>query len=157
MSCENILLLNAIIFFLRYVHLFVHLNLQMCLINVAHEHFVTEAGKKSKPALENFMGRGSGGLRANIWGIGPTAEKNKYPPPQASKLKIKVITRWWNWYFALQHSLQYYILSQINPVILPILYTYQLLYIYNWVAHPIYKNQNRLCRPMWKRILRSVS
>ena len=67
----------------------------MCLINVAHEHFVTQAGKKSKPALENFMGTGSGGLRANIWGIGPTAEKNKYPPPpQASKLKIKVTTRW---------------------------------------------------------------
>ena len=52
----------------------------MCLINVAHEYFITQAGKKSKPALKNFMGKGSGGLRANKWGLGPTAEKNKYPP-----------------------------------------------------------------------------
>ena len=63
----------------------------MCLINVAHEHFVTQAGKKSKPALENFMGRGCGGLRANIWGIGPTAEKNKSPPhPKQANLKSKL-------------------------------------------------------------------
>ena len=44
----------------------------MCLINVAHECFITQAGKKSKPALINFMGLGAG------------VKKNKYP--QASKL-----------------------------------------------------------------------
>ena len=52
----------------------------MWFINVAHEHFITQAGRTSKPALKNFMGRGAGGLRANMWGLGPTAEKNKYPP-----------------------------------------------------------------------------
>ena len=30
----------------------------MCLTYVAHEHFVTQTGKKSKPALINFMGPG---------------------------------------------------------------------------------------------------
>ena len=30
----------------------------MCLTYVAHEHFVTQTGKKSKPALINFMGLG---------------------------------------------------------------------------------------------------
>ena len=33
----------------------------MCLINVAHEHFITQTGKKSKPALINFMGLGAEG------------------------------------------------------------------------------------------------
>ena len=46
----------------------------MCLINVAHEHFITQAGKKSKPTLINFMGP-----RADTWGRAPKAEKNKYP------------------------------------------------------------------------------
>ena len=33
----------------------------MGLTNVAHEHFITQAGKKSKPALKNFIGpRGQG-------------------------------------------------------------------------------------------------
>ena len=31
----------------------------MCLIDVAHEHFITQTGKKSKPALINFMGPGA--------------------------------------------------------------------------------------------------
>ena len=52
----------------------------MCLINVAHEHFLTQAGKSQNQHLKDFMGSGSGGLRANMWGLGPTAEKNKYPP-----------------------------------------------------------------------------
>ena len=53
----------------------------MCLINVAHEHFITKAGKKSKPALKNFMEQGGrGGPRANIWGQGPTSEENEYTP-----------------------------------------------------------------------------
>ena len=52
----------------------------MGLTNVAHEHFITQAGKKSKPALKKFMGRGPWGLRANMWGLGTTAEKNKYLP-----------------------------------------------------------------------------
>ena len=30
----------------------------MFLNNAAHEHFITQAGKKSKPALKNFMGPG---------------------------------------------------------------------------------------------------
>ena len=46
----------------------------MCLINVAHEHLITQAGKKSKPALINFMGPGAEGRH-----MGPRAEKNKYP------------------------------------------------------------------------------
>ena len=36
----------------------------MCLINVAHEHFITDARKISKPALSNIigaMGPGGGG------------------------------------------------------------------------------------------------
>ena len=36
----------------------------MCLINVAHEHLITQKGKKSKPALINFMGPGAEGPRA---------------------------------------------------------------------------------------------
>ena len=35
----------------------------MCLINVAHEHFVTQTGKKSKPALINFIQPGRRGRR----------------------------------------------------------------------------------------------
>ena len=40
----------------------------MCLINVAHEHLITQTGKKSKPALINFMGPGAEGAE----GRGPT-------------------------------------------------------------------------------------
>ena len=31
-------------------------NSQLCLSNVAHEHFITQTGKKSKAVLKNFMG-----------------------------------------------------------------------------------------------------
>ena len=51
----------------------------MCLINVAHEHLITQTGKKSKPALINVMGPGTEGPRAHIWGRGLRAEKKKYP------------------------------------------------------------------------------
>ena len=66
----------------------------MCLTYVAHAHFVTEAGEKSKPGLINFMGPGGSGPRPAYGAEGrwPRAEKNKYP--QASKRKIKVTT-WW--------------------------------------------------------------
>ena len=47
-------------------------------------------------------------------------------------------------------------LSKVSPVILPVLYTSWHL-MYNWVAHPTYKNQNRLCRLIWKHILCSAS
>ena len=53
----------------------------MCLINVAHEHFITQAGKKSKPALQNFMRREGRGPRADIWSLGPRSEKKQTPPP----------------------------------------------------------------------------
>ena len=43
----------------------------MCLINFAHEHFITQTGKKSKPALINFMGP------AEQEAEEPRAEKNK--------------------------------------------------------------------------------
>ena len=33
----------------------------MRLINIAYEHFITQAGKKSKPALTNFMGPAGAG------------------------------------------------------------------------------------------------
>ena len=36
----------------------------MCLINVAHEHFITQAGKKSKPALKSSMGQGFRGAES---------------------------------------------------------------------------------------------
>ena len=39
----------------------------MCLINAAHEHFLTEIGKKLEAALKNFTGpggRGAEGPRA---------------------------------------------------------------------------------------------
>ena len=57
----------------------------MCLINVAHEHFITQAGKKSKPALQNFMRPEGRGPRADMWGLGPRSEKNKYPLPHSPK------------------------------------------------------------------------
>ena len=43
----------------------------MCLINVAHECSITQAGKKTKPALINFMGpRGLGpGIDILHWSI----------------------------------------------------------------------------------------
>ena len=47
----------------------------MCLINAAHEHFITQTGKKSKTALIY----GAEGPRADIRGRGPRVEKNKYP------------------------------------------------------------------------------
>ena len=34
-------------------------NSQLCLINAAHEHYITQTGKKSKTAAKNFMGLGS--------------------------------------------------------------------------------------------------
>lgn len=40
----------------------------MCLINVSHEHLITQTSKKSKPALINFMEPGAERLRANMWG-----------------------------------------------------------------------------------------
>ena len=40
--------------------------------NVAHEHFITQTGKKSKLALD-------AGPRAKIWGREPRTEKNKNP------------------------------------------------------------------------------
>ena len=52
----------------------------MCLINVAHEHFITQAGRKSKPALKSLMELGGDSPRANVWGLGQRAEKNKYLP-----------------------------------------------------------------------------
>ena len=36
----------------------------MCLINVAHEHFITQAGKKLKPAFKKFMGQGGRGAES---------------------------------------------------------------------------------------------
>ena len=38
----------------------------MSSINVAHECFITQAGKKSKPALINFMGSGAGSREKQI-------------------------------------------------------------------------------------------
>ena len=46
----------------------------MCLIDVAHEHFITQTRKRSKLALINSMGS-----RANIWGRRLRAKKNKCP------------------------------------------------------------------------------
>ena len=36
----------------------------MCLINVAHEHFIAQAGKKLKPAFKKFMGQGGRGAES---------------------------------------------------------------------------------------------
>ena len=36
----------------------------MCLINVAHEHFITDASKMPEPALANIL---------EPWGGGPTS------------------------------------------------------------------------------------
>ena len=40
----------------------------MCLINVAHEHLITQTGKKSKPALEKttYEAEGQGPRKTNI-------------------------------------------------------------------------------------------
>ena len=43
-------------------------NSQLCLINAAYEHFITQTDKKTKTALKTFMGPG---------GEEPRAEKNK--------------------------------------------------------------------------------
>ena len=60
----------------------------MCLINVAHEHLTTQTAKKSKTAHVNVIGPGAEGPRgreprADIWGRGPRAKKNKYPSRDA--------------------------------------------------------------------------
>ena len=39
----------------------------MCLINVAHEPFITKAGKKSQQALANFMGSGGPGGQGSTY------------------------------------------------------------------------------------------
>ena len=44
----------------------------MCLINVAHEHLITQTDKKSKTALINFMGPGAKGRGPRAEGRGPT-------------------------------------------------------------------------------------
>ena len=65
----------------------------MCLINVEHEHLITQTGKKSKQPLINFMGpggRGTEGPRADIWGRGPRAEKNKYPVGKSAIAEVKL-------------------------------------------------------------------
>ena len=68
----------------------------MCLINVPHEHFITQTGKKSKPALINFTEPGAEGPkdrgpRADIWGRGPRAKKNKHPPKYQYFTKSKIV------------------------------------------------------------------
>ena len=40
----------------------------MCLINVAHGHFITQAGRKSKPALKSLMGVGGPRVRELTYG-----------------------------------------------------------------------------------------
>ena len=63
-------------------------NSQLCLINPAHEHFITQTGKKSKTALKNFMGpRGPG-----PWSrcMGSKAEKNKYPLPNIKEIFLQI-------------------------------------------------------------------
>ena len=65
----------------------------MCLINVAHEHLITQTGKKSKQPLINFMGQGAEGRgqRADMWGRGgPRAEKSKYPVGNSEIAEVKL-------------------------------------------------------------------
>ena len=53
----------------------------MCLINVAHEHLITQTGKKSKQPLINFRGRGPRGRGAEGQGAeGPRAEGRHMGP-----------------------------------------------------------------------------
>ena len=60
----------------------------MCLINIVHEHLITQTGKKSKPALINFVGPGAEGPRAEGRNIGPRAEgKEKTNTPFSFMLK----------------------------------------------------------------------
>ena len=53
----------------------------MCLINVAHEHLITQTGKKPKPAPINFMGPGAEGATTEGRHIGSRGEgrEKKYP------------------------------------------------------------------------------
>ena len=46
----------------------------MCLINLAHEHFITQTGKKSKPAFINIMGSGAERPRVEERHMEPRAE-----------------------------------------------------------------------------------
>ena len=46
----------------------------MCLINVAHEHLITQTGTKSKQPLINFMGPGAEGPRAEGRHMGSRTE-----------------------------------------------------------------------------------
>ena len=52
----------------------------MCLINVAHEHLITQTGKKSKPALINFIGPGAEGREKQI------------PPANICLVKVNIKT-----------------------------------------------------------------
>ena len=58
----------------------------MCLINVAHEHLITQTGKKSKPALINFMGPGAEGAE----GRGPTYRTEGRGPRKTNAPKNEV-------------------------------------------------------------------
>ena len=49
----------------------------MCLINGAHEHFITQTGKKSKQYLKILWGQGRG-VEGRLK-MEPRAEENKYP------------------------------------------------------------------------------
>ena len=58
----------------------------MCLINVAQEYFLTQAGKMSKPALTNFMRlRGRGAEDQHTW---LRAEKKIHPKQTNLKSKL---------------------------------------------------------------------
>ena len=50
-------------------------ELKIVLKLCAYEHFTTQAGKKSKTALENFSGRGAEGPRAKGRHMGLRAER----------------------------------------------------------------------------------
>ena len=57
----------------------------MCLINVAHEHLITQTGKKSKQLLINFMRPGAEGQRAEGRHMGPRAEGREKQIPVYKK------------------------------------------------------------------------
>ena len=58
----------------------------MCLINVAHEHFITDASKMSEQSLANIMGPWGRGPKSK--GLESRARKSKYLKQANLKSKL---------------------------------------------------------------------
>ena len=60
--------------------------MQLCLINTAHEHFITQTVKKSKTTLKNVMGPGGRGPTNGVEGRGPSKTNTRHKMAKRGKL-----------------------------------------------------------------------